>query len=68
MGTLLDQEFFAKSDKIFMDLLDLANNELGAAGVNVEPSVIVARIISPLKHLYLQRLVEILESSEQKKA
>jgi len=39
---MLDQNFFAKSDKIFKNLLDLANNELGSAGVNIEPSVIVA--------------------------
>jgi hypothetical protein len=63
MDAMLDQIFFANSDKIFMDLLDLAHNELVSAGVNVEPSVIVGRIISPLKDLYLKNLVELLESS-----
>jgi hypothetical protein len=67
MDAMLDQNFFAKSDKIFMVLLDLANNELGSAGVNVEPSVIVGRIISPLKDLYLKNLAELLESSLEKK-
>jgi hypothetical protein len=68
MDAMLDQDFFAKSDKIFTVLLDLANNELGSAGVNVEPSVIVARIISPLKDLYLKNLAELLESSLEKKS
>jgi hypothetical protein len=31
MDAMLDQNFFAKSDKIFTVLLDLANNELGSA-------------------------------------
>jgi hypothetical protein len=67
MDDMLDQNFFAKSDKIFKNLLDLANNELGSAGVNIEPSVIVGRIISPLKDLYLKNLAELLESSLEKK-
>ena len=64
---MLDQSFFAKCDNIFTVLLDLAKNELGSAGVNVEPSVIVGRIISPLKDLYLKNLAELLESSVEKK-
>jgi hypothetical protein len=68
MDAMLDQNFFTKSDKIFTVLLDLANNELGSAGVNVEPSVIVARIISTLKDLYLKNLAELLESSLEKKS
>jgi len=64
---MLDQNFFAKSDKIFKNLLDLANNELGSAGVNIEPSVIVGRVISPLKDLYLKNIAELLESSLEKK-
>lgn len=66
MDAMFDQDFFANSDKIFTDLLDLANNELASAGVNVEPSVIVSRIISPLKDLYLRNLAELLESSLEK--
>jgi hypothetical protein len=67
MDAMLDQKFFANSDKIFTDLLDLAQNELVSAGVNIEPSVIVGRIISPLKDLYLRNLAEVLESSLEKK-
>jgi hypothetical protein len=59
---MLDLDFFVKSDKIFTDLLDLANDELGSARLSVEPSVIVDRIISPLKYLYLKNLAELLES------
>jgi hypothetical protein len=59
---MLDWEFFVKSDKIFTDLFDLANGELGSAGLNVEPSVIVDRIISPLKDLYVKNLAGLLET------
>ena len=59
---MLDREFFLKSDKIFMDLFGLANGELGSAGLNVEPSVIVDRIISPLKDLYVKNLAGLLET------
>jgi len=59
---MLDRDFFAKSNEIFTDLLTLANQELGSKGVKIEPSVIVGRIISPLKDLYLKNLTELLES------
>jgi hypothetical protein len=59
---MLDRDFFAKSDEIFTDLLNLANQELGSRGVKIEPSVIIDKIISPLKTLYLKNLTELLES------
>ena len=59
---MLDRDFFTKSNKIFSDLLNLANEELTSKGINIEPSVIVDRIISPLKDLYLKNLTELLES------
>jgi len=59
---MLEGDFLAKSDEIFADLLTLANEELGSKGVNIEPSIIVDRIISPLKDLYLKNLTELLES------
>ncbi len=59
---MLDQDFFTKPNEIFSDLLNLANEELTSKGINIEPSVIVDRIISPLKDLYLKNLTELLES------
>ena len=59
---MLDWDFFTKSNKIFSDLLNLANEELTSKGINIEPSLIVDRIISPLKDLYLKNLTELLES------
>ena len=59
---MLDRDFFEKSDEIFTDLFNLANQELGSRGVKIEPSVIVDKIISPLKTLYLKNLTELLES------
>ena len=66
MHGMLDRDFFDKSDKIFVDLFDLANGALGSAGLNVEPSVIVSRIISPLKDLYVRNLTALLESLLEK--
>jgi hypothetical protein len=63
---MLDWDFLSKSDEIFADLLTLANEELGSKGVNIEPSIIVDRIISPLKDLYLKNLTELLESFLEK--
>ena len=59
---MFGQDFLAKSDKIIANLLTLANEELGSKGVKIEPSIIVERIISPLKDLYLKNLIELLES------
>jgi hypothetical protein len=63
---MLDRDFFAKSDKTFADLLTLVNEELGSKGLNIEPSIIVGRIISPLKHDFLKKLTELLESFLEK--
>jgi hypothetical protein len=59
---MLEGDFFAKSKEIFVILLNLANEELCSKGMNIEPSLIVDRIISPLKYLYLKNLNELLES------
>jgi hypothetical protein len=47
-------------------LLNLANKELGSRGINIEPSVIVGKIISPLKDLYIRNLAGLLESLPEK--
>jgi hypothetical protein len=67
MDAMLDLDFFVKSDKIFTDLFDLANGEVGSKGLNIEPSVIVDKIISPLKNLYVMNLAGLLESFLEKK-
>jgi phospholipid N-methyltransferase len=61
-----DRDFFAKSNEIFTSLFNLANEELSSKGINVEPSVIVDRIISPLKDLYLKNSIKLLESLLEK--
>lgn len=68
IGRMLSRDFVEKSDKIFADLCDLANDELRSSGLNVEPSVIVNRIISPLKDLYIRNLTALLESLLKKDA
>jgi hypothetical protein len=63
---MLDGDFLTKSNEIFVDLLNLADEELCSKGMNIEPSVIVDKIISPLKYLYLKNLNELLESFMEK--
>ena len=59
---MMDKDFFEKSNKIFVNLLNLANEELKSKGLNCEPSVIIGKVISPLKDLYFKKLTELLES------
>jgi hypothetical protein len=63
---MLDRDFMAKSNEVFTALFNLAHEELTSKGINIEPSVIVDRIISPLKDLYLKNLTELLESFLEK--
>jgi hypothetical protein len=63
---MFDRDFFAESNEIFTTLFNLANEELASKGINIEPGVIVNRIISPLKDLYLKNLTELLESLLEK--
>ncbi len=54
--------FFQKSNKIFEDLLNLANSEFKAKGIEIEPCQIVDKVISPLKDLFSHNLNELLNS------
>ena len=58
----MDKIFFEKSNKIFVDLFNLANEELGSKGVRIESSAIIEKVISPLKDYYMKNLSELLES------
>jgi hypothetical protein len=57
-----DRDFFARTNEIFVTLFNLANEELIFNGIKIESSVIVDKIISPLKDLYLKNLSELIES------
>jgi len=63
----MDKAFFEKSNKIFVDLFNLANEELGSNGVGVESATIIEKVISPLKDHYMKNLSELLESLLQNK-
>lgn len=63
---MVDRDFFEKSNEIFTSLFNLANEELASKGINIEPGIIVDRIISPLKDSYLKNLTELLESLPEK--
>ncbi len=64
---MLDRDFLRKLNEIFASLVNLTNDELASKGINIEPSVIIDRIMSPLKDLYLKNLAELLESFLEKK-
>jgi len=64
----MDQAFFEKSNKIFVDLFNLANEELGSSGVRIESATIVEKVISPLKDHYVKNLSDLLESFLQRKS
>ena len=63
----MDQVFFEKSNKIFVDLFNLANEELRSSGLGVESATIVEKVISPLKDHYMKNLSNLLESILQNK-
>jgi len=63
----MDQAFFEKSNKIFVDLFNLANEELRSSGLGVESATIVEKVISPLKDHYMKNLSNLLESILQNK-
>ena len=64
---MLDRDFLRKLNEIFASLVNLTNEELASKGINIEPSVIIDKIMSPLKDLYLKNLTELLESFLEKK-
>ena len=65
---MMGKDFFEKSHEIFVDLLNLANEELISKRLKIEPSVIIRKVISPAKDLYFKNLSELLGSSLEKKS
>ncbi len=61
-------KLFEKTDRIFEGLLNTAHEEFKSRGIEVEPSVLIERIISPLKDLFLKNLADVLEGYLAKKS
>ena len=51
-----------KSNTIFANLISLTNEELTSQGFTVPPSIIIEKIVSPVKELYIKTLTELFES------
>jgi hypothetical protein len=59
---MAEEGLLEKSNSIFANLITLANEELNSQGFTVSPGIIIERIVSPVKELYLKNLTELFES------
>ncbi len=57
-----DEGLIEKSNRTFADLVNLTNEKLKSQGLTIDPQIIVEKIISPVKELYIRNLAELLES------
>ncbi len=62
-----DEGLIEKSNRTFADLVNLTNEKLKSQGLTIDPQIIVEKIISPVKELYIRNLAELLESLLRKK-
>jgi hypothetical protein len=59
---MAEEGLLEKSNSIFANLITLANEELNSQGFTVSPSIIIEKIVSPVKELYIKNLTELFES------
>ena len=57
-----EEGLLEKANKVFASLINLTNDELTSQGFKVPPSLIIEKIVSPVKELYIKNLTELLES------
>ena len=62
-----DEGLMEKSNRTFANLVNLTNEKLKSQGLTIDPQIIVEKIISPVKELYIRNLAELLESLLRKK-
>ena len=62
-----DEGLIEKSNRTFANLVNLTNEKLQSQGLTIDPQIIVEKIISPVKELYIRNLAELLESLLRKK-
>ena len=62
-----DEGLIEKTNRTFADLISLTNEELKSRGLTIEPQIIVEKIVTPLKELYIKNLTALLESFLQRK-
>jgi len=57
-----EEGLLEKANTIFATLINLTNKELNSQGFTVPPSIIIEKIVSPVKDLYIKNLTELFES------
>lgn len=62
-----DEGLMEKSNRTFANLVNLTSEKLKSQGLTIDPQIIVEKIISPVKELYIRNLAELLESLLRKK-
>ena len=59
---MAEEGLLEKSNVIFSNLINLTNEELNSQGFTVPPRIIIEKIVSPVKELYIKNLTELFES------
>jgi len=59
---MAEEGLLEKSNVIFSNLINLTNEELNSQGFTVPPGIIIEKIVSPVKELYIKNLTELFES------
>ena len=62
-----DEGLIEKSNRTFANLINLTNEEFKSQGLKIDPQIIVEKIVSPVKELYIRNLTELLGSILRKK-
>jgi len=57
-----EEGLLEKTNTIFANLINVTNEELSSQGFTVAPSIIIEKIVSPVKELYIKNLTQLLES------
>ena len=61
-------ELQKEASKLFDELFLVTFKELGLMGIQVEPSDVVERVISPVKDAYIKGLLDLLTLMTQRKS
>jgi len=57
-----EEGILEKSNAVFANLIALTNEELNSQGFTVPANIIIEKIVSPVKALYIKNLTQLFES------
>ena len=57
-----EEGILEKSNAVFANLIALTNEELNSQGFTVPANIIIEKIVSPVKELYIKNLTQLFES------